>query len=58
LPRYFTLYWKNETWERDKDYTLSGARGLLEHVADNKFLKRGVESGDFVYPVTVMEGVL
>src|SRR5829696_1148324 len=58
MTRYFTHYWKNDTWERERQQTISEVRGDLEHAADNKFLERGVRPGDFVYPVTVMEGVL
>ena len=58
MARYFTHYWKNDTWEQEQQDTILGARGDLEHAADNRFLERGVEPGDFVYPVTVMEGEL
>lgn len=56
MPRYFTHYWKNETWENER--RVSGRQDPLDHVADNKFVTRGVESGDFLYPVTIMDGEL
>ncbi len=56
MPRYFTHYWKNDTWENES--RMSSGDDALEHVADNKFVERGLEPGDFVYPVTVMDGEL
>jgi hypothetical protein len=58
MSHYFTHYWKNDTWEQERQATILGTRDNLEHTADNKFSKRGVVPGDFVYPVTVMDGVL
>lgn len=59
MARYFTHYWKNSTWQREKECTESGFRErFLNHIADNRFVERDVEFGDSVYPVTVIEGVL
>jgi hypothetical protein len=59
MPRYFTHYWKNETWEYHKDlWEKSLSEDLLRHVADNKFVDRGVKTGDYIYPITVMDGTL
>jgi 5-methylcytosine-specific restriction enzyme A len=59
MPRYFTHYWTNETWERERGYQESGrTENLLSHTASNQFVERGIDSGDFLYPVTVMEGAL
>ncbi len=30
----------------------------MDHVADNRFVDRGVQPGDFIYAVTVMDGEL
>jgi hypothetical protein len=54
MPRYFTHYWRSRTLEQ---YRVSGDVGL-EYVADNKFVERGVEPGDVVYPVTISGGTL
>src|SRR5437667_5175611 len=52
--RYFTHYWKNETWDEN-----SHQEGEpLRHAADNQFRLRGVAVGDFVYVVTVIAGRL
>jgi hypothetical protein len=59
MPRYFTHYWRNETWEDHRDLSEKGvSEDLLRHVADNKFVDRGVKPGDYIYPVTVMDGTL
>jgi len=54
--KYFTHYWTNETWEREKNRNLIGE--LLDHTAGNLFKKRGVGIGDAVYIVTVIKGKL
>lgn len=54
--KYFTHYWSNKTWEREKSRNLVGE--LLDHTAGNLFKKRGVEIGDAVYIVTVIKGKL
>lgn len=56
MPRYFTHYWKNSTWENSR--RMSAPEEMLGHVADNQFVERGVEPGDFIYAVTVMDGEL
>jgi hypothetical protein len=60
MPRYFTLYWKNETLlERANRRKEAGAQGgFLHYAASNKFVERGIEPGDSLYPVTVMGGTL
>ncbi len=50
MPRYFTHYWTNDTWENARRLSAPGA--TLEHTAGNRFVERGVASGDFVYVVT------
>jgi len=49
MPRYFTQYWTNETWdiESEEDF---------DHTADDRFRERGISIGDFVYLVTVLDG--
>ena len=56
MPRYFTHYWKNSTWEFTR--RLSGPDETLDHVADNRFVERGVGRGDYIYAVTNMQGEL
>ncbi|MDP9439571.1 MAG: hypothetical protein M3P49_12660 [Actinomycetota bacterium] len=59
MTRRFTHYWTNETWKRERRLQQAGRAGdRLEHIASNQFAKRGVESGDGVYPVTVFDGAL
>lgn len=59
MPRYFTHYWKNETWEREWELWEASPDGCpLNHAADNRFAERGVGPGDYVYPVTVAGGEL
>ena len=55
MPRYFTHYWKNETWEWEWElWETNPDDHPLNHVADNKFAERGVGPEDDVYPVTVV----
>ncbi|XSG73102.1 DUF6602 domain-containing protein [Herpetosiphon llansteffanensis] len=55
MPRYFTHYWTNQTWDvlaqTEQDQ-------LLDYTASNLFLKRGIQVGDYVYVLTVKEGLL
>lgn len=51
---YFTHYWEAETCHRHDD---SGDY-LLEGIAGNQFLRRGVAPGDTVYIVNVLGGRL
>jgi hypothetical protein len=55
-PRFFTHYWLNETWERNREYAAEGE--LLNHTGGNLFLKRGIGRGDIVYVVSVIKGAL
>lgn len=55
-PRYFTHYWSNATWQQHRASATDGE--LLDHIASNVFLQRGVSSGDMVYVVTVLHGAL
>jgi hypothetical protein len=56
MPRYFTHYWRNDTWDYECSQGLEGQP--LEHAGSNLFRTRGVSSGDFVYVVTVRKGTL
>jgi hypothetical protein len=56
MQRYFTHYWLNQTWERNRIYNSDGDR--LNHIAGNLFQERGVRVGDMVYVVTVIKGSL
>lgn len=59
MPRYFTHYWTNETWERRRRrWELDSQGEVLDYAASNRFFKRGIEPGDFLYPVTMMDGRL
>lgn len=50
-PRFWTHYWKNDTWDDETEEPLN-------HAASNVFLSRGVAVGDRVYVVTVRDGHL
>jgi len=54
MPRYFTQYWDNATWDRES----ARYEGQLDHTASNLFERRGVRQGDFLYVVTVRRGKL
>jgi hypothetical protein len=54
MPRYFIHPWKNSTWE--EHCHLDGQ--VLEHTASNDFRSKRMRTGDFIYIVTVKEGVL
>ncbi|MEI6044149.1 MAG: hypothetical protein WCS37_07135 [Chloroflexota bacterium] len=54
MPRYFTHYWMNDTW----NWNTESQGELLNHTAGNLFLQRGVQRGDYVYVITVQEGLL
>jgi hypothetical protein len=53
MPRYFTHYWKNSTWEQ---HAAQPARPL-DHVAGSK-LRGRVSPGDLIYIVTNLQGRL
>ena len=55
MPRYFTHYWQNQTWERNRSYR---EEGVLDYIAGNLFEERGVRAGDIVYVVTAIKGAL
>ena len=57
MPRYFTHYWRNTTWNDYYD-NLNLQGELLDHTADNKFRERGAAAGDVAYVVTVFQGTL
>ncbi len=54
MPRYFTHYWTNQTW----DEAQAREQELLDHTASNIFRKRGIQADDYVYVVTVRVGLL
>lgn len=54
--KYFTHYWRNDTWEFNRQDNPEGE--LLDHIAGNMFVQRGVEIGDTIYIVTVSKGKL
>lgn len=56
MPRYFTNYWLNRTWERNRKRASEGE--LLDHTASNVFQERGIRVGDIVYVVSVIKGSL
>ena len=55
MTRYFTHYWTNQTWEDNRSVEKDN---LLNHTASNLFTKRGVQSSDHVYVITVFKGEL
>jgi hypothetical protein len=53
---YWTHYWKNKTvFEREQQKRITDD---LAHTADDVFVLRGVQLGDVVYIVTVLEGTM
>lgn len=57
MPRFFTHYWKNQTF-REQEKRSDGPSGLLDHTASNEFRKRGVSVGDVIYICSVIKGRL
>ncbi len=55
MSRYFTHYWKNLTWYQHQG---TGEGAPLNHTAGNLFRRQGVDVGDVVYVVTVLNGNL
>ncbi len=56
MVRYFTHYWANDTVE---DYQQRGTDGEpFDGLLSNEFIRIGLTSGDFLYPVTVRDGEL
>lgn len=51
--KFFTHYWSNNTWSANRD-----SEEPLDYIAGNQFSTRGVEVGDTIYVVTVLEGKL
>jgi hypothetical protein len=58
MTRYFTHYWLNQTWERERNRDYESGGGYLNHIAGNLFEERGVHAGDIVYVVTIIKGAL
>ena len=56
MPRFFTHYWLNRTWERNRIRASDGE--LLDHTAGNLFQERGIRADDIVYVVSVIKGAL
>jgi hypothetical protein len=56
MPRFFTHYWRNQTWEWNREDASDGK--LLDHTAGNLFYERGIRPGDIVYIVSVIKGSL
>lgn len=54
MPSCYTHYWKNETWNYNRERSNDGT--LLIHTAGNQFRRRGVKPGDTVYVVTNLNG--
>src|ERR1051326_7119582 len=54
MPRAFTHYWKNATWDAEQE----SVGGILDHAASNQFSTRGVSSGDAIYVIAVRSGDL
>ena len=49
MKRYFTNYWKNDTWDDNVARIEDDPDEPVEHTADNMFRKRGISKGDSVY---------
>lgn len=56
MSRYFTHYWTNTTWERERAHGDEGT--VLKKFYGNQFTSRDVRPGDSVYAVTVLGGDL
>ena len=57
LPNYFTHYWTQVTFERQRN-RYESASPRMSHTAGNGFRKRGMHPRDLVYIVTVLNGDL
>ena len=55
--KYFTTYWKNDTWKRRAEEAKHGNK-KIDYAAADCFKKRGVERGSVVFIVTDIEGVM
>ncbi len=53
---HFTHYWKNPTWEKNRE--VNSKRALLTHLSGSQFKNRGIEVGDIGYVVTIKKGRL
>lgn len=51
----FTVYWRNETWDREAVNTTGQP---LVHTAGNEFSRRGVQPGDRIFIVTNRSGMM
>ena len=56
MLRYFTQYWSNSTWDREKE--MAQTEPIFRHTAGELFRARGVKRGDIVYGITVRRGTL
>ncbi len=56
MTKYFTHYWKNSTWEDNRNSQF--ADYAVKHISGNDLSKRGIEIGDVVFIITVKEGKL
>src|SRR5438045_1300568 len=56
MPRFFTHYWRNRTWEWNRKHAAAGE--LLDHTAGNIFQEHGIRPDDIVYVVSVIKGSL
>src|SRR4051812_40090938 len=54
MPRYFTHYWKNDTWENHRH--LEGT--VFMHTAGGMFRRSKISPDDEVYFITVRGGLL
>ena len=54
--KYFTHYWKNSTWESNRNSDFK--EYAVEHISGNDLKKRGFSIGDTVFIVTVRSGKL
>jgi len=54
--RYFTHYWRNDTWDVGRENGHEGTHN--EHTAGNDFRSKGVKRGDQIYVVTIRSGRL
>ena len=55
--KYFTTYWKNDTWEKKKKEAKSGTTTIDYATADD-FKEAGVERGSLVFITTIIDGAM
>lgn len=58
MTRYFTHYWANPTWEIMAELLSTHVDGKLARAGSNRFRSKNIQSGDYVFVVTILDGQL